>query len=115
MLQSCYCSQHYFVYFAVGPDDGLSAEKFIARDSNNGLSVAGSSMYDKLRDQLASLLGTAGENVEIFTVRNVEPTDGWDIKEVDVMFAAHGSPYYRSSKLNGLVWANKDKVWIEMI
>ena len=45
--------------------------------------------------------------MEIFGVQDVE---GADQPTIDVYYAAHGSPYYRSARLNGLAWANKNNV-----
>lgn len=64
-----------------------------------------------MREELAGILGTAVQRVHIFTVRDVENEYYWDVTpKVDVMFAAHGSSWYRPSRLNGLVWANKAQV-----
>ena len=59
-----------------------------------------------LRKKLASLLQTDPSNVDIFALWNVPNNTGM----VDLLYAAHGSPYYTPEKLNGLVWANKANV-----
>ena len=89
---------------------GVTARDFILRDVVRGEAVVGTSMYDRLRSRLATILDRPVENVEIFTVRDVEKDNWWDTSKVDVMYAAHGSPYYRPSKLNGLVLQRKDEV-----
>ena len=89
---------------------GMTAEEFVDKPkSGTDPKAYGVSMYDKFRAKIASLLGKPKENVDIFTVRNVPGME----KMVDVRFSAHGSPYYRPSKLNGLMESNKNEVcWI---
>ena len=60
------------------------------------------------RRKLAELLNTAEVNVDVFSIQNVPEEENM----VYVMFAAHGSPYYSSARLNGQVWANKADVSI---
>ncbi len=66
-------------------------------------------MKDKLQASLANILGTQESNVYIHTVREV-PTEDWTQEALDVRYVAHGSPYYRAARMDGLVWMNKDKV-----
>ncbi len=75
-------------------DSGATAEEFIS----NGL--------DTLRGTLSSILGTDPENIEIFTVRNVPEMQ----EMIDVRYAAHGSPWYRESKVDGLAQEKSDTV-----
>ena len=98
--RSLYCS----VFF----DSGITAEEFI-RKSKNSDGLYEDSKYDKLRQKLAGLLGTDATNVLIFTVKDVSETET-KVKLVDVMYAAHGSPWYRPARLNGLIWSNKAAV-----
>lgn len=61
---------------------------------------------DKLREKLADLLSIEKENVDIFSVqlrRRYPPV-------TDVRFSAHGSPYYKPVKLNGIVLMNREDV-----
>jgi hypothetical protein len=60
-----------------------------------------------LKARIASLLGTRAELVDVISVSNVPSTRPL---MVDVVYAAHGSPYYSPEKLNAVVWANKDSV-----
>ena len=48
---------------------------------------------------IARKLGVSTGNVDIFTVLNHPTLE----KTVDVRFAAHGSPYYRPARLDGIV------------
>ena len=60
---------------------------------------------------MAEILGTDTKNVDVFTVRDIPVEELGQMEEgIDVRFAAHGSPYYRSARLDGLVWTNKDSV-----
>jgi hypothetical protein len=59
-----------------------------------------------LQQALASLIGTSYDNVDILSVRNAADNPG----SVDVTFAAHGSPYYSSEKLNSIVSMNANSV-----
>ena len=61
-------------------------------------------MYRRLIGELARLFTTAPENVDLFGVQN----NG--VGGVDVRYAAHGSPYYRADKMDGLVAQNKKRV-----
>lgn len=56
---------------------------------------------------LAEFLQTLPENVQIFSVGDAGQPGH---KELNVWFAAHGSPYYKAEKLLGYVAANKAKV-----
>jgi hypothetical protein len=64
------------------------------------------SMIDKFRDKLAELLLTEKDNVDIFSVqlRRKHPP------LTDVRFSAHGSPFYKPVKLNGLVLINREEI-----
>jgi len=64
------------------------------------------SKIDKLRDKLSQLLGTDVENIDIFSVqlRQQRPPI------TDVRFSAHGSPYYKPIKLNGIVLQHREEV-----
>nr|XP_061812727.1 neural-cadherin-like [Nerophis lumbriciformis] len=58
------------------------------------------SRFSRLGRTLAGLLGTAAENVHVFSARERG-------RELSVWFAAHGSPYHKAEKLHGYVAANK--------
>ena len=62
------------------------------------------SLYRRLIGELARLFSTAPENVDLFGVQN-NGAGG-----VDVRYAAHGSPYYRAEKMDGIVAQNKQRV-----
>uniref|UniRef100_A0A4W6DCA0 Si:dkey-22o22.2 n=1 Tax=Lates calcarifer TaxID=8187 RepID=A0A4W6DCA0_LATCA len=66
------------------------------------------SRFSGLGRSLAGLLQTLPENVQIFSVGDAGQRDG--AKELNVWFAAHGSPYYKAEKLHGYVAANKAKL-----
>ena len=66
------------------------------------------SKYTLLREKIAELLKVPVDNVDIFTVMNV-PT-----KMVDIRYAAHGSPYYRPARLDGLLNQHKDEVHVHL-
>jgi len=64
------------------------------------------SKADKLRDKLAELLATERDNVDVFSVqlrRKFPPM-------TDVRFSAHGSPYYKPVRLNGVVLRHREEV-----
>jgi hypothetical protein len=64
------------------------------------------SKADKLRDKLAELLATERDNVDVFSVqlrRKYPPL-------TDVRFSAHGSPYYKPVRLNGIVLRHREEV-----
>ena len=54
------------------------------------------SHYDKFRKLLAQKIGQSEGNVHIFSVMN-------NGAYTDIRYAAHGSPYYPASKLDGVV------------
>jgi hypothetical protein len=64
------------------------------------------SKADRFRDKLADLLNTERENVDVFSVqlRRKHPP------VTDIRFAAHGSPYYKPVRLNGLVLMHREEV-----
>lgn len=66
------------------------------------------SKADKFREKIADLLHVDKENVDVFSVqlrrRNPPLTD--------IRFAAHGSPYYKPVRLNGLVLMKREEVCI---
>lgn len=65
--------------------------------------ISGQSHYDKFRRLLADKLRVEVSFVEIFSVMKNDPY-------TDVRYAAHGSPWYPASKLDGVIALNKDEV-----
>nr|CAH7741799.1 unnamed protein product [Callosobruchus chinensis] len=64
------------------------------------------SMLEKFRDKIADLLNINRENVDVFSVqlRRKHPP------VTDVRFAAHGSPYYKPVRLNGIVLMHREEI-----
>lgn len=58
---------------------------------------------------IAAKLGVPEANVLIFTVMN-HPTMS---RTTDIRFAAHGSPFYRPARLDGIV--NQDKAYVSIL
>ena len=90
---------------------GMTAEEFVSRpelsSSTEGSgSRYGLSRYQQLQQIIASWLDVPVSNVDIFTVLN-HPTQE---QTIDVRYAAHGSPYYRPAKLNGIMAQYKNQV-----
>jgi len=82
----------------------MTAEEFISRPKVSGSGEAGGSTYGRSRYQLlqetiALWLDVPVDNVEVFTVLN----HPFHERTIDVRYSAHGSPYYRPTKLNGLM------------
>ena len=89
----------------------MTAEEFISRPKLRGSSEGSGSRYGRSRYQLlqqtiASWLDVPVSNVDIFTILN-HPSDE---RTIDVRYAAHGSPYYRPTKLNGIMAQYKTQV-----
>ncbi len=80
---------------------GISAEDLVSREDPDS-----PSSLNQLQTELAALLDTQEEFVDIFNVRDVPQNES----TVDVFFSASGSPYYRPARLNGIVWTNRDQV-----
>ena len=80
---------------------GTTAEEFVDRPKLAAGSVVGydKSKYDMLRDKLAAKLLIPAHNVDIFTIMNHPELP----RTIDIRYAAHNSPYYRSAKLDGIV------------
>ncbi|KAL5279010.1 hmr-1.2 family protein [Megaselia abdita] len=84
---------------------GISDEDFI-RVWNYRTQSLSRSKLDRFRDKLADLLNTDRENVDIFSVqmkRRHPPL-------TDIRFSAHGSPYYKPVRLNGIVLMNREEI-----
>ncbi|XP_037076990.1 neural-cadherin-like [Pollicipes pollicipes] len=78
---------------------GVTAEEFVSRPDRET-----PSMHERLIVQLARLFTTAPENVDLFGVQNN------DAGGVDVRYSAHGSPYYDSERMDGIVAQNKKQL-----
>ncbi|XP_053376534.1 neural-cadherin-like [Mercenaria mercenaria] len=93
--------------------DGISPEDFIFRPHFQGKEGGRSaafekSMLDKFQEKLAEkLYGPVQRDIEdkLHFVQIISVMG--DETHTDVRFAAHGSPYYQSSRLNGIVTADK--------
>ena len=80
----------------------VTAEEFISSSSSVGISTRGASQYSRLRSQIALRLNIPVDNVDIFSVRD-HPTLP---RTVDVRYSAHGSPFYRPTRIDGLLSLN---------
>lgn len=86
---------------------GITAEDFISRPKvGPDPTDYGQSKYDLFQEALAKKLNIPQSNVDIFTVMN-HPTQS---KTIDVRYSAHGSPYYRPARLDGILLHNKVEV-----
>ena len=86
---------------------GITDEEFLRKEKKNTQQLAyEKSMYEEFRALLATKLGTDIENVHCLSVM-YNPDRG---DHTDVRCAAHGSPWYQSSKLDGLISLNRDEV-----
>nr|MBE5724508.1 Cadherin-N [Cucujiformia] len=61
---------------------------------------------EKFKEKIADLLNTDRENVDVFSVqlRRKHPP------VTDVRFSAHGSPYYKPVRLNGIVLMHREEI-----
>ncbi|XP_054284040.1 neural-cadherin isoform X4 [Macrosteles quadrilineatus] len=84
---------------------GITDEDFIRVWNYRTQSIV-RSKADRFRDKLADLLNTERDNVDVFSVqlRRKHPP------LTDVRFSAHGSPYYKPVKLNGLVLMHREEI-----
>jgi hypothetical protein len=85
---------------------GVTAEEFIAAGKPGH-----AARYDQLRELIATKLNVPVKNVDIFTVLNHPKLS----QTIDVRYSAHGSPYYRPSKLDGIISMNKTEVIAVML
>ncbi|XP_051878588.1 neural-cadherin [Pristis pectinata] len=84
--------------------NGVTAEEFISQPT------ADESKYTKLRRMLAEIIPAQLDTIHIFSVVNVNGQVG----EVDVWYAAQGSPFLKAEKMNGNVAAFKAKLEINL-
>ncbi|XP_065357377.1 neural-cadherin isoform X3 [Calliphora vicina] len=84
---------------------GITDEDFIRVWNYRTQSLSRSKM-DRFRDKLADLLNTDRENVDIFSVQLKKKHPPL----TDIRFSAHGSPYYKPVRLNGIVLMNREEI-----
>ncbi|XP_048386187.2 neural-cadherin isoform X1 [Stegostoma tigrinum] len=77
-----------------------TAKEFISQ------SAAAESKYTKLRRVLSEILSAQLDNIHIFSVTDVND----QVREVDIWYAAQGSPFYKAEKMNGNVAASKTRL-----
>lgn len=84
---------------------GITDEDFI-RVWNYRTQSLSKSKIDKFKEKLADLLSTDKENVDVFSVqlRRKHPP------LTDIRFSAHGSPYYKPVRLNGIVLMHREDI-----
>ncbi|CAH1779064.1 unnamed protein product [Owenia fusiformis] len=93
----------------------MTQEQFIERNkTGTGVEDYGKSRSTLLAEQIATMLSVPVGNVHIFSVRdnatNTTAKDRQPNTHTDVRFAAHGSPWYRTARLDGLVLDNKEQI-----
>ena len=95
---------HYQYSFDIIYTD-ITREEFILREEDENGNLL-SSKYDLLQQEMANLVQVTIDDVIIFTVVNSSSDT------IDVIYAIQNpfGMYYRPSKINGLVWLNKDRV-----
>ena len=103
-------------YRVFGYSSGITDKDFLLRPKRAGAtslddSAYDESMYEKFRRLLADRLDTDISNVFVHGVMS-DPTKG---DSVTVFYSAHGSPWYQSSKMSGIVSTNKNDVSILFI
>ena len=96
----------FFIYIFTG----ISDEDFLRRKKRDGIDTLGDnayeqSMFEKVQKLLAEKLKTDLDNVNIHSVMYNKTAD-----TTDVRFAAHGSPWYQSSRMDGVVSTNLAEV-----
>lgn len=70
------------------------------------------SKFDLLRETLSKILKESTDNIDIFSV--VTHYRKGRIPETDIRFSAHGSPYHKSTFLNGYVAINRRAIEKEL-
>ncbi|XP_063724486.1 neural-cadherin-like isoform X3 [Symsagittifera roscoffensis] len=90
---------------------GMSSREFVTKPKINEKSTK-----DKFSEEAAKLLKTQARYVEIFSVNDVPVSNLpvypqiFEPPTIDIVFAAHGSPYYQQSKMYGIMAENKQEV-----
>ncbi|XP_044750155.1 neural-cadherin isoform X5 [Coccinella septempunctata] len=84
---------------------GITDEDFIRIWDYKTQSLS-KSKAEKFKDKIADLLNTDRDNVDVFSVqlRRKHPP------VTDVRFSAHGSPYYKPVRLNGIVLMHREEI-----
>ncbi|XP_050530665.1 neural-cadherin isoform X3 [Daktulosphaira vitifoliae] len=84
---------------------GITDEDFIRIWNYRTQSLVRSKL-DRFKDKLVDILSTPRENIDVFSVqlkRKYPPL-------TDIRFSAHGSPYYKTVKLNGLILMHREEI-----
>ncbi|KAE8737624.1 hypothetical protein FOCC_FOCC016911, partial [Frankliniella occidentalis] len=84
---------------------GISDEDFIRVWDYRTQGVV-RSKADKFREKIADLLHVDRENVDVFSVQSRRRNPPL----TDIRFSAHGSPYYKPVRLNGLVLMKREEI-----
>lgn len=84
---------------------GITDEDFI-RIWDYKSQIVSKSKAEKFKEKIAELLHTNRDNVDVFSVqlRQKHPPI------TDVRFSAHGSPYYKPVRLNGIVLMHREEI-----
>ncbi|XP_042222994.1 neural-cadherin-like isoform X2 [Homarus americanus] len=69
-----------------------------------GSATSGTSLYERLKNEIGRIHDISPDNVDIFTLRDVEGGD------VDIRYNCHSSPYYTASRLNGIMLARRTEL-----
>ncbi|XP_046488919.1 DE-cadherin isoform X1 [Neodiprion pinetum] len=85
---------------------GITAEEFVAPGAS------GVSKKEIFQVQVAAMLETEVENVDVFTVLHSPHNNNKSL--LDVRFSAHGSPYYAPEKLNTIATLHISKIESEL-
>ncbi|CAL4169363.1 unnamed protein product, partial [Meganyctiphanes norvegica] len=74
---------------------GYTAQQMITQKS---LEATGTSLYDRLKEQIAQVFGIEIDQVDIFALVDRDRDNA-----VDVRYNCHSSPYYTAPRLNGIL------------
>lgn len=94
---------------------GITPVDFLTRPKLSGdITLYGDSMYDKFRKLLATKLygSFSPEMLERVQIVSVMATGAGG---TDVRYAAHGSPWYQSGKMDGIVTTNLAEVILFLV
>lgn len=67
----------------------------------------GTSLYDRLRKQIANIHQISEDEVDVFSLRDAPGGEG-----VDVRYSCHRSPLYSAARLNGLLLGRRQQVML---
>ncbi|KAK3855468.1 hypothetical protein Pcinc_038136, partial [Petrolisthes cinctipes] len=71
---------------------------------------SGTSLYERLKKQIASIHQITEQQVDVFSLRDVVGGGGRGAGGVDVRYNCHSSPYYTAPRLDGLMLTNREEV-----